>query len=153
MDHLSQKNEAPNFPTPRAFSRGVIVMMTSSAYVVTHFNSYLCYFWTYLDHPYTKMTGLIHTFQKKNVLGHDVTDDVINVIYHVIKGSKLQNLITLLFFNRFGQFIHQNHGIEMKFWKKNWNIRNNHRDTLYDVISIISNFWILMKQWRHSLTS
>ena len=63
------------------------------------------------------MTGLISTFQKKIVLGHDVTDDVINVIYDVITASKLENTITLLFFNRFGQSIHQNHGIEMKFPK------------------------------------
>ena len=64
------------------------------------------------------MTGLISTFQKKIVSGHDVTDDVINVIYDVISASKLENAITLLFFNRFGQSIHQNHGIEMNFPKK-----------------------------------
>ena len=49
--------------------------------------------------------------------GHDVADDVINVIYDVISASKLENAITLLFFNRFGQSIHQNHGIEMNFPK------------------------------------
>ena len=68
------------------------------------------------------MTGLVSTFQKKNVLGYDVTDDVINVIDDVISASKLENSITLLIFNRFGQSIHENHGIEMKFpqnFKKN----------------------------------
>ena len=85
------------------------------------------------------MTGLISTFQKKIVLGHDVTDDVINVIYDVITASKLENTITLLFFNRFGQSIHQNHGIEMN------KICNNHRYTLYGVISIISDYRILIK--------
>ena len=128
-------------------------LMTSSAYVFTHFILYLCYFWTDWDHSYTKMTGLISTFQKKIVSGHDVTDDVINVIYDVISASKLEMAITSLFFNRFGQSIHQNHGIEMNVWKKSWKIRNKHRDTLYDVISIISNYWILMKQWCHSVTS
>merc|ERR1712052_88164 len=71
---------------------------------------------------HTKMTGLMSTFQKKIVLGHDVTDDVINVIYDVISASKLENAITLLFFNRFRQSIHQNHGIEMKFQK---NLKKN----------------------------
>ena len=84
-----------------------------------NFILYLCYFWTDWDHSYTKMTGLMSTFQKKIVSGHDVTDDVINVIYDVISASKLENAITLLFFNRFGQSIHQNHGIEMNF-PKNW---------------------------------
>ena len=91
------------------------------------------------------MTGLISTFQKKIVFGHDVTDDVINVIYDVITASKLENTITLLFFNRFGQLIHQNHGIYMKFPKKKKNICNNHRYTLYDVISIISDYRIFKK--------
>ena len=92
------------------------------------------------------MTGLISTFQKKIVSGHDVTDDVINVIYDVITASKLENTITLLFFNRFGQSIHQNHGIEMNFPKKlKKKICNNHRYTLYDVISIISDYRIFIK--------
>ena len=82
-----------------------------------NFILYLCYFWTDWDHSYTKMTGLISTFQKKIVSGHDVTDDVINVIYDVISASKLEKAITSLFFNRFGQSIHQNHGIEMNFPK------------------------------------
>ena len=30
-----------------------------------NFILYLCYFWTDWDHPYTKMTGLMSTFQKK----------------------------------------------------------------------------------------
>ena len=68
------------------------------------------------------MTGLISTFQKKIVSGHDVTDDVINVIYDVISASKLEKAITSLFFNRFGQSIHQNHGIEMNFPK---NLKKN----------------------------
>ena len=73
------------------------------------------------------MTGLMSTFQKKIVSGHDVTDDVINVIYDVISASKLENAITLLFFNRFEKLC------------------NNHRYTLYDVISIISDYRIFMK--------
>ena len=85
------------------------------------------------------------TFQKKNVSGHDVTDDVINVIYDVISASKLENAITLLFFNRFGQSIHQNHGIEMNFPKYQKKLCNNHRNTLYDVISIISDYRIFIK--------
>ena len=52
--------------------------MTSSACVVTHFNLYLRYLWTSMDHSYTKMTGLMSTFQKKIVLGHDVICDVTN---------------------------------------------------------------------------
>ena len=61
--------------------------------------------------------GLDEYFLEKKFSGHDVTDDVINVIYDVISASKLENAITLLFFNRFGQSIHQNHGIEMNFSK------------------------------------
>ena len=70
------------------------------------------------------MTGLISTFQKKIVSGHDVTDDVINVIYDVISASKLEKAITSLFFNRFGQSIHQNHSIEMDFPKNTGKNKN-----------------------------
>ena len=96
------------------------VIMTSSAYVFT-----ILFYISVISEPIEtihipKWRAWWVLFRKNIVSGHDVTDDVINVIYDVISASKLENAITLLFFNRFRQSIHQNHGIEMNFPKKNF---------------------------------
>ena len=114
-------------------------LMTSSAYVL-----HILFYISVISEPIgtiriPKWRAWLVLFRKKIVLGHDVTDDVINVIYDVITASKLENTITLLFFNRFGQSIHQNHGIEINFpaapssdwqtWRGPWTLKHVSKGT------------------------
>ena len=128
-------------------------LMTSSAYVFTHFILYLCYFWTDWDHSYTKMTGLISTFQKKNCFmsWRHWWRHKRHLWRHIgFKTWKRHNFVVF-------QSIWTIDTPKSRYWnelfKKLKKICNNHRYILYDVISIISDYRIFIKQRRRFMTS